>query len=92
VVNGCWRAPEDDNLTYAESAVACLDGAELCILATPWHEFNELKVEDFLRNMKRPVLLDCWRFFHRPEFQDKLDRLAVGLAPARGAAKVEVAS
>ncbi len=92
VVNGWWRAPGVDNVTYAESAIACLDGAELCILATPWHEFNELTVEDFLGNMKRPVLLDCWRFFDRPEFQDKLDWLAVGLAPAQERAKVGVAS
>ncbi len=91
VVSG-WSAPESSDVTYAESAVACLGGAELCILATPWHEFNELQVEDFLRNMKRPVLLDCWRFFDRPEFQDKLDWMAVGLVPARAAAKVGVAS
>ncbi|OFW64144.1 MAG: hypothetical protein A2Y74_02345 [Actinobacteria bacterium RBG_13_63_9] len=92
VVNGCWSTPQDDKMTYAESAVACLDGADLCILATPWHDFNELKAEDFLWNMKRPVLLDCWRFFDRPEFQDRLDCLAVGLAPVQERAKVEVAS
>lgn len=91
VVSG-WSAPEGSDVTYAESAAACLDGAELCILATPWHEFNELQVEDFLRNMKRPVLLDCWRFFDRPEFQDRLDWMAVGLVPARAATKVGVAS
>ena len=92
MVSGCWRALEDDNVTYAESAVACLDGAELCILATPWHEFRELKVDDFLWGMKKPVLLDCWRFFNRPEFQDKLDFMAVGLVPVREAAKLGVLS
>jgi len=72
-----------DNIRYAASAPDCLRGAELCILATPWDEFKDLKPEDFVRNMKKPVLLDCWRLLRRPEFLTRLDYLAVGLNQER---------
>lgn len=75
------KALRQDNIRYAESAVDCLKDADLCILATPWEEFKALRPGDFVGNMKRPVLLDCWRMFNRPEFTDKLDYLAVGLNP-----------
>jgi hypothetical protein len=29
--------------------------------------------------MDKPVLLDCWRFFDRKKFADKLDYLALGI-------------
>ncbi len=67
------------NIKYADSVEECLKGADLCILSTPWDEFKSLKPEDFMQNMKKPVLLDCWRTFRRPEFSDKLDYFAVGL-------------
>ena len=68
-----------DNIRYANSVAECLRSAELCVLATPWDEFKNLKPEDFTSNMKKPVLLDCWRILRRPEFMEKLDYLAVGL-------------
>jgi len=71
------------NIKYAASAVECLQSADLCILATPWDEFKNLKPEDFTKNMKQSVLLDCWRIFRRPEFIDKLDYFAVGLNPSQ---------
>ncbi len=67
---------------YANSVDECLKDAEFCILATPWDEFKRLKPEDFTKNMKRPVLLDCWRIFNRSEFSKKLEYLAIGLNPS----------
>ena len=64
---------------YVSSIEECLKRAEFCLVATPWDEFKSLKPEDFIRNMKRPVLLDCWRIFDRPEFSQKLEYLAIGL-------------
>ncbi len=69
----------EDVVYYAQSAVDCLRDADLCIMATPWEEFNELTPEDFAGNMNSPVLLDCWRQLRRPEFTEKLDYLAIGL-------------
>lgn len=69
-----------EGVKYARSVDECLEGAEFCILATPWEEFRSLKPEEFTGKMKRPVLLDCWRFFNRAEFSRKLEYLAIGLA------------
>ena len=79
---GMGNARQDlgqNNIRYAKSAVDCLNGAELCILATPWDEFKSLKPEDFTQSMKEPRLLDCWRLLRRPEFTAKLDYFAIGL-------------
>jgi UDPglucose 6-dehydrogenase len=69
----------EDVVYYAQSAVDCLRDADLCIMATPWEEFNELTPEDFTGNMNSPVLLDCWRQLRRPEFTETLDYIAIGL-------------
>lgn len=71
----------EENTQYAGSIEDCLRGAEFCILATPWDEFKKLKPEDFTKNMKQAVLLDCWRIFNRAEFEERLGYLAIGLSP-----------
>ena len=70
----------DEKVVYAESVEECLEGADLCILATPWEEFKKLTPQDFLGRMRRPLLLDCWRFFDRHSFGEKLEYFAIGLA------------
>jgi len=69
----------NDNVFYATSVEECLKGTQFCILATPWDEFKNLRPEDFITCMDKPVLLDCWRFFDRKKFADKLDYLALGI-------------
>ena len=75
------KAALGESIKYASSARECLRDAELCLLATPWDEFKSLKVEDFIQNMRKPVLLDCWRIFDRFEFSRKLKYFAIGLNP-----------
>jgi len=70
-----------EGIRYAASAVECLKEADLCVLATPWDEFKNLKAEDFTQNMRKPMVLDCWRALRQPGFCDKLDYFAVGLNP-----------
>lgn len=70
---------DQPNIKYASSVEECLIDTELCILATPWDEFKSLTPEDFITNMKQPVLLDCWRIFRRSEFIEKLRYFAVGI-------------
>jgi len=72
----------DKGIIYATSARDCLAGAQLCILATPWEEFKNLTPEDFLTYMKKPLLLDCWRFFDQQKFAGKVDYFALGLNSA----------
>ena len=69
----------DRDIRYTASAKECLKGAELCILATPWPEFKDLKPGDFSDTMQRPVLLDCWRFFDRDKYSEKTEYMTIGL-------------
>lgn len=64
---------------YASSLQECLPGAELCILATPWQQFAGLKPNDFLTNMKVPVLLDCWRLLNRADIKKEIEYHAIGI-------------
>ncbi len=66
-------------IKYASSIEECLKDADLCILATPWDKFNDLKPEDFTTRMKSPVLIDCWRMFNYSEFSEKLKYIAIGV-------------
>jgi len=67
------------SVKYAGSVEECLEGADLCIMATPWPEFRKLKPEDFIKKMKNPALIDCWRIYDRAEFAAKLNYQAIGL-------------
>ena len=75
------RVLGENRVKYASSARECLEGSELCILATPWPEFKTLSTRDFTSAMKKPVLLDCWRILDRSEFSNKLEYMAIGLGP-----------
>ncbi len=73
----------DENICYTNSIAECLKGSELCLLATPWDIFKGLAPEEFIQNMERPRLLDCWRIFNRSEFRENLEYLAIGLGSGR---------
>jgi UDPglucose 6-dehydrogenase len=68
-----------DSIKYANSAIECLRDADCCILVTEWDEFKKLKPEDFIQNMRRPILLDGRRIFDPKEFSQKIKFMAIGL-------------
>jgi UDPglucose 6-dehydrogenase len=68
-----------DTIAYASSAIACLRNADCCILATEWPEFKKLVPEDFINNMKQPILIDGRRLYDCEVFSKKLTYKAVGL-------------
>jgi len=70
-----------EEVQYAKSVKECLKDTELCILASPWDEFKKLKPDVFLKNMKRPALLDCWRIFDRSKIKlsKELEYFGVGV-------------
>jgi UDPglucose 6-dehydrogenase len=72
------RVLGDKDVVFATSVKECLSGTQLCILATPWDEFKPLEPADFIANMEKPLLLDCWRFFDREKFTKKMGYLALG--------------
>lgn len=68
-----------DRIDYASSAIECLKNADCCILVTEWEEFRKLKPEDFIKNMKQPILIDGRRIYNPEEFGKKLKFAAIGL-------------
>jgi len=66
-------------IQYATSAIACLKNADCCILVTEWEEFKKLKAEDFIKNMKQPILVDGRRIYDSKEFTRKMKFAAIGL-------------
>jgi UDPglucose 6-dehydrogenase len=68
-----------NKITYAKSALECLKNTDCCILVTEWDQFQKLKPEDFIQNMKHPVLIDGRRIFDPEKFRRKAKFAAVGL-------------
>jgi UDPglucose 6-dehydrogenase len=58
-------------ISYSASALECIKDADCCIIVTEWNEFKELIPDDFLRNMKNPVVVDGRRIFRPSDFTNK---------------------
>ncbi len=67
-----------DKIKYASSAIACLGNADCCILVTEWAEFKKLTAEDFMRNMRQPILFDGRRIYNPEVFSQKMKFTAIG--------------
>ena len=67
-------------IEYAKSMYECIRGADCCIVATEWEEFQRLTAEDFLSLMRRPVLVDGRRIYKPCSFAKKVRYRAIGLA------------
>ncbi len=68
-----------NKIEYASSAIDCLKEADCCVLVTEWPEFKKLTPEDFIRNMKQPVLIDGRRIYDPETFGKKMRFVALGL-------------
>ena len=68
-----------NKIQYAASTIECLKNADCCILVTEWEEFKKLTPEDFIQNMKQPILIDGRRIYNPKEFSKKLKFAAIGL-------------
>jgi UDPglucose 6-dehydrogenase len=67
------------DVQYANSASSCLKNADCCILVTEWAEFKKLTPEDYVNNMKQPVLIDGRRIYDPEVFRKKMAFRAIGL-------------
>lgn len=68
-----------NQIQYASSAVDCLREADCCILVTEWPEFKKLTPEDFIKNMRQPVLIDGRRLYDSESFGKRMKFVAIGL-------------
>jgi UDPglucose 6-dehydrogenase len=73
------KAIFDNKIGYASSALKCINGADACIVVTEWEEFKKLTPEDFIKNMKQPILIDGRRIYSAEKFRNKMKFIALGL-------------
>jgi UDPglucose 6-dehydrogenase len=67
-------------IAQAASAEACIDAADLVVLATPWPEFARLPAERWARAAAPRVVLDCWRALGSLSEVPGVRYLALGLS------------
>ena len=60
-----------DGVTYADSAYACIEGADAMVIVTEWDEFRALDLGRAKGLLKSPVLVDL-RNIYRPDAVAKL--------------------
>jgi UDPglucose 6-dehydrogenase len=68
-----------NKIQYASSAISCLKNADCCIIVTEWNEFKKLAPDDFIKNMKQPILIDGRRIYNPETFKTKMQFTALGL-------------
>lgn len=69
---------EFDKLIFTDSASACINNKKICVIATPWKEFRDLKEEDFRGPMlPGAVVIDGWSLFDKKVFK-QLTYIQVG--------------
>jgi UDPglucose 6-dehydrogenase len=68
-----------NTVIYANSALECIKNADSCILVTEWDEFKKLTPEQFIKNMKKPILIDGRRIYNPKTFGEKMKFKAIGL-------------
>ena len=77
----CLPAVVDAPVDLRSSAQGALEGADAALIATEWPEFCSLSADDFVRSMKRPIVLDPSGFLRAQLDADRRIRyLSVGRA------------
>ena len=66
---------------YASSAYECIEGSSAAVVVTDWEEYKELKAQDFVRLMKKPIVVDTRRIYkdRLKELSNKLIYICLGL-------------
>lgn len=71
---------DDDAVIFCKNIEVAIDGADICILATPWNEFRNIKPDVFTKYMKTPKVYDCWRIYDSKDMKDAgIDYYALGV-------------
>jgi UDPglucose 6-dehydrogenase len=60
-----------EKISYSTSALECIKGADCCIIVTEWNEFKKLTPDDFLAQMRNPVIVDGRRIFRPSDFTER---------------------
>jgi UDPglucose 6-dehydrogenase len=68
-----------NRIEYVESPIQCIREADCCIIVTEWREFEKLTPDDFISNMKRPIIIDGRGIFNPELFRKRIVYSAIGL-------------
>ena len=68
---------EFKSISFADNAKTCIKDADLCFVASPWKEFTKLTEQDFIDEMKHPLIFDAWNLFNFRSGK-KLDYRTIG--------------
>ena len=63
---------------FANSLEDVVSGKDACLLITSWPEFKKITPEFLIKKMANPLLIDGRGFFHKKEFEEKIDYLKIG--------------
>lgn len=66
-----------NEVDYAANVEECLREADMCIISTPWKEFEKIDSRILINTMKNPVVLDCWRLIERNNLKG-VEYIAIG--------------
>ena len=61
------RSVLGDSVRYAKDKDACLEGADLAVIAVPWAEFKNINLKKL---NKKTTILDCWCLLENPAKAD----------------------
>jgi UDPglucose 6-dehydrogenase len=65
-------------IRVARSAQECIAESGLVVLATPWQEFREIPVNQWIRHDQPRTVIDCWRVLNHLERVDGVRYVRLG--------------
>ncbi len=79
-----------DDVRFAATLEACVEAADVLVIATPWPQYAGLTLSMLSGAGRRRRVIDCWRCIEDPVLHESADYIAIGLGPRETAAEVEI--
>ncbi|MHA1668219.1 MAG: UDP-glucose dehydrogenase family protein [Candidatus Heimdallarchaeaceae archaeon] len=70
-IENCKKFLSHPNLHFVETYRDALKDADACILVTEWKEYIDIPAQDFLRLMKKAVIIDGRRVYNYKKFRER---------------------
>ena len=70
------------SISFATKAEACVQQADVVVLATPWQEFSSIPAPQWSRPGNPRVVIDCWRLLKQVAGQEGVHYVGLGMGTA----------
>jgi len=67
-----------ERILYTENPIEALADSDIAVVLTEWDIFKQLTPQDFVENMRNPVIVDARRIYNVEEFSNKLTIIPIG--------------